>query len=356
MSTGVPINTYLNYALQNASSIPNVILTHKSFNGELVTSRNDIQYLNEGQVIYMSSGYTLYSDTMLQTSWSGFNLNDVMSTVVLFRAARNSSYFTGKGKIPLESLLINVGQSWDACSKQFVTPQSGIYFFQFSSASVPGYVHGVDLLVNGVQKARTAITAGYYDGIDVSSQTTILYLNAYDNISLYLGSYDPVYSDENYQTSLIGFLYEPKNGQKVAWTLTLPDSTYLYGPTIVNYTVILLNEGNIWNSSLALLKVPISGLYYLSLSGLSRPIEYPFNMVISVNGKPLMNVMEKLDESVKTYYNNLRSRALIKHLELGDELVVGIPNGYTGFCDASYLSFSGFLIQSDVIADELKGN
>ena len=346
MSVGVPINKYINYALRNVSSEPNIILSHNSFNDELVTSRSDIQYLNEGQVIYMSSDYTLYSDSMLQTSWSGFNLNDVMSTVVFFRAARTSPYSIINNTLPLDSLLINAGQALNACSNYIVIPKSGIYFLSWSSASVPNTVHIVSLHINGIPVARTLIKGGYYNGSDVSSQTVIVRLNASDEVSLRLFN-GPVYSDNNYQTSLTGFLYEPKHNQKVAWTLTFPDQTYLYGPTVVNFTIIDLNEGNGWNSSLALLTVPINGLYYLSLSGVSFPVEYPFNMVLSVNKEPLMNVIDKTDDSVKTFNYNLRCRSLIAHLTKFDELVVFIPDGYNGFSYLRYLTFTGFLIQPD---------
>ena len=345
MSVGVPRSEYINYGLQNTSSAPNILLTHRSYDGELVTSRNDIQYLNEGQVIYMSSGYTLYSDSLLQTTWSGINLNDIMKSTVIIRGARTSPYTLNGSTIPLENLQINIGQIWDSCTNRVVVPQTGYYFLSWSSASLPNTVHRVRLLVNGECLGKTMIYGGYYDGNDVSSQTLILKLNASDVVTLHL--YDgSVYSDSNYQTSLIAFLYEPKHGADIAWTLTVPDETFLYGPTTVNFTNIYLNKGNVWNSTTMSVKIPISGVYYLTISGLSYPIEYPFNLVLSVNGKPLINVMEKID-TVRTIYHNLRSRSLMIHLDENDELITSIPIGYNGYNIERFITFSGFLAKPD---------
>ena len=48
MSADVPAYMRLGYTLRNASSTPNVILTHSTFDGESVTSCDDIQYVNDG--------------------------------------------------------------------------------------------------------------------------------------------------------------------------------------------------------------------------------------------------------------------------------------------------------------------
>ena len=343
LSAGVPMRSYLNYALQNASSSPNVLLTHTAFDGELVTSRNDIQYLNKGQVIYMSSDYPLYSDSMLQTSWSGFSLSDVMNTVVLFRAARASPYYDINSTVPLDNFLITISLTWDECNNKLVIPRSGIYFLTWSSASLPNEMHIIHLVINGIWHARTMIYGGLYAGYDVSSQSVILRLNEGDTVHLSL-HYGPVYSDNNYQSSLTGFLYEPKHGLPIAWMFTFPDFVTFYGPVTLNFTVIDLDEGNVWNSSSASVRIPRNGFYFLSMSGLSWPVEYKFNMVLLVNGQLMMNVMEKID-TVRNNYYNLRSRSLIKYLRETDELVVSIPNGYSGYNHYRQLSFSGFLIQ-----------
>ncbi len=223
--------------------------------------------------------------------------------------------------------------------------QSGIYFLSLSSASIPGSRQIVDMRVNGVVKARTYIN-NYFPGVDTSGQSLLLQLNASDVIQI-VSTVGNLSSDAGYQTSFQGFLYEPVHGEKVAWTLTFPYGVamYLYGPTDVNYTVVMLNEGSAWNSSTGMVVVPTSGIYFIRLSGTAWPKEYRFNLVLSVNGVPLINVIEKID-IIRTG-NNLRSRSLVHHFNEGDQLVVSVPNGY---CLHSYQYdsiYSGFLIQPD---------
>ena len=349
MSAGVPAYEMLGYKLNNASSAPNILLTHTSFNGEIMTSREDIQYISANQTLYTSSSYTLYSDSMLQTSWSGFKIDDVMNTKVIFRVARTTSYSTIDSYLPFDKLLINIGQAWDSCSNQLITPTSGVYFLSFSSASVENARHTLELRVNENVKARTFIY-NIFDGIDVSSQSIILKLNVGDVVKIYLLG-GPVYSDNNYQTSFAGFLYEPKVSQEIAWTVTFPYNTeiYLYGPMNVNFTEILLNEGSAWHSDTGSVRIPISGLYFLKLSGLSWPVEYKFNLILSVNNQILMNVMEKID-IIRTG-GNLRSRSLITHLNEGDELLVSIPTGYNIYSPRYDVLFAGFLVHTDIVRD-----
>jgi hypothetical protein len=68
----------------------------------------------------------------------------------------------------------------------------------------------------------------------------------------------------------------------------------------------------------------------------------PFNLVLLVNDQLLMNVMDKVDAN-----ENLRSRALIVHLNAGDQLTVGVPTGYQVLATFYDVIFAGFLIQPD---------
>ena len=344
MSAGVPAYQRLQYTLQNASSTPNILLTHTEYDGELVTSRDDIQFFNEGQKLYISSAYPLYSDGLRQTTWSGFKLDDVMSSLILFSVARTTPYYTVNSFVPFENLLMNVGQAWDACNNQFIVPRAGVYFFSLSSASLPNTTHILELRINNITMARSFIYQKYFCGVDTSSHSLLLLLNAGDIAEVYLSSSGPIYSDENYQTSLTGFLYEPIHGHIVAWCLTVPFNvyTYIYGPTNINFTNILLDNGSNWKANLTLLQISTSGTYYLQLSGQSAPSkDYKFNLILLLNSQPLMNVLEKA--TVRTD-GNLRSRSLITNLQSGDKLMVTVPSGYGAFNYRNDLMFSGFLI------------
>jgi hypothetical protein len=344
-SAGVPPYQRLAYYLRNGLTTPGIFLSHTSYNGQLVSSRHDIQYVSENQSLYMSSDYPLYSNGLLQTTWSGFNIDSLMDSLVVLRAARTSN-FTGT-TVVFDEMLINVGQGWDQCSgSQFVVPRAGIYFLSWVSAFVSNGCGELMMYINSRFYSETVLCAGNYSGIDTSSRTTLLSLNTLDVITFFrYGS--AIYSDMYYPTSFTGFLYEPKHNQQIAWTLSFPigKRIYLYGPTVVNFTVVDLNAGSAWNVTSASIQVPISGLYYLTLAGVSYPVEYKFNMILTLNGQPFINVKEEVDNSVKDSYFNGRSRSHVVHFERGDELVVIIPAGYNAFSSRRQTSFSGFLVQ-----------
>jgi hypothetical protein len=252
MSAGVPPYQRLNYFLQGGTSTPNLVLNHTTFDGELVTSRDDIQFLGEGQTLYVSSDYPLYSDAMMQTSLSGFRLDNMMSRLVVFRAARTSPQYN-TGRVVLDHLIINIGGGWNECNNQFVAPTTGIYFLSWSASSSPNKQQITYLNVNGANFTENVMLSGTYSGSDTTTQSLMLALNAGDVVYLNLGTYDqslilPIYSDNNYQTSFVGFLYDPISVQPIAWTLALR-STTISGPTTVNFTDVVLNEGSVWGRS-----------------------------------------------------------------------------------------------------------
>ena len=167
-----------------------------------------------------------------------------MNTVVLFRVARTSIYNITDNPISFDKLIINVGNSYDVCNYQFVAPVSGIYFFSWSSASVANTIHNIYFQVNGVTTSWRFIYGGYFNGSDTSSQSILLPLNSGDIAKLFLAS-GSFYSNINYPTAFKGFLYNPKHGQNIAWTLSFPGRNYICGPLVAHFTPKVLDEGNV---------------------------------------------------------------------------------------------------------------
>jgi hypothetical protein len=298
----------------------------------------------------MSTGYQLYSDSLLQTTWGGFKLDDVMSPLSVFRAARTSNYMTG-GNIPLDKMLLNAGNAVAQCNNtHLVVQRTGVYFVSWSAASLPNITQSVLLYVNNALVSRVLLGCGDFNGIEMSSQSLLLQLNVGDTLSLLLSpsglsssGASASYSDASYQTSLTGFLYEPIHGHNVAWSLASPAGT-LYGPSNINFTTFFVDTSRAWNSSTGNIRVPVSGLYYLKISGMTY-WEYKLNMVLTVNNNPLMNVMDKMSNTCSQYWNSC-SRSIITRLQEGDILTVTIPDGYVawnyGICND--VLFAGFFI------------
>jgi hypothetical protein len=66
-NSGVPAYERLNYAMHGGPSTPNVLITNSKYDGETVTSRDDIQYVTEAQgmriklcLLYMHSFVQLF--------------------------------------------------------------------------------------------------------------------------------------------------------------------------------------------------------------------------------------------------------------------------------------------------------
>ena len=170
------------------------------------------------------------------------------------------------------------------CNSQLVVPRSGIYFLSWNSASVAYTFHQIFLKINGQLKGRTIIYDDYFNGTDISSCSLLLHLNEGDILNLYLHpnpSTAQIVSNDNYQLSFTGFLYEPNHGTKIAWTLIFPNgnNTIFNGPTIINFNTVLLNEGSVQNTSSKSLVIPVDGVYYLGLCNTSVK-GMQFNLVL----------------------------------------------------------------------------
>lgn len=90
IGAGIPAYQQMSYTLRNGLSTPNVILTHTEPDGECVTSRDDIQFLGD-QSLQISSDYPLFSYGFMQTTWSMFRLDDMLSPLIVFRVSRTSN-------------------------------------------------------------------------------------------------------------------------------------------------------------------------------------------------------------------------------------------------------------------------
>jgi hypothetical protein len=232
-----------------------------------------------------------------------------------------------------------------SCSVQVSTLCRGVRLWH------PTLLNPCFYYVNDASLSRIVLECGDFNGVDMSSHSLVLQLNAGDTLSLFSNpsgrsssGASASYSDASYQTSLTGFLYEPVHGQNVAWSLgfTYGVELTVYGPATVNFTTVIVDTSSAWNSSTASLRVPVAGLYYLKLGG-TTTTGYRLNMVLSVNNNPLMSVMDKMFNTCSQYWNS-RSRSIITRLQQGDILTVSVPNGYAAWNLWTELVFAGFLI------------
>lgn len=169
-------------------------------------------------------------------------------------------------------------------------------------------MHYIKLHKNGLDmNVESAVLGDRFNGSDVSSQAVLLKLSAGDVITLRLNE-GPVYSDENYQTSLVGFLYEPVNVVKVAWSLGYVGGSNV-GPANVNFDSVLLNEGGAYNDSLGTVEIVLPGKYYLKISTACGDSANKLKIAVLRNGVQLFNVIEKTNTRTNLY--NVRSQVML---------------------------------------------
>ncbi len=273
-----------------------------------------------------------------------------MTPTVGFTLARTSDYTsTGYTPLPFTDVMLSVGSALKTCQHQFVAPTSGIYFLSFSVGvhdyySSASYISMV-LSVNGPFSSSVRVEGIDHNNLDITSNSILYQLSKNDVVSLQLYAADQYihYSDEHYQTALTGFLYEPTHGNRIAWHVThSPGITYNGPVTAVPFNFVLVNAGGAWSTSTYTVTIPVSGIYWLHLSGMSLPssLTAQLNMILLVNGQSIISVVEKITNNS----GNVRSHSIVYRLKQGDELLVSIPTGFNLYTLNYSASFSGFLI------------
>ena len=120
-----------------------------------------------------------------------------------------------------------------------------------------------------------------------------------------------------------------------------------YGPIAAfPFDTVLVNYGAVWNATTTYtVTIPVHGVYWLKLSGASYTrLTDKLEMVLSANtqqeSRPIINVMEKMTNGGC----NVRSHSIAVKLKKGDQLQVGVPEGFHVWTMNHAVSFCGFLL------------
>ena len=343
--------------LHGTNNTPNVFTTNSIADKRLMTSRNDLQWWSKGDKVSISTSDSLFSDSLLCTSWSTVRIDNLMDPVVGFTMARKTAWQTLNewGYVSFTEIMFSENSELLPSPGYFVVPVQGIYFISCSiamdSADVFSYIYThiavVNLGPNFNERAAATVHADVIGVKLMSTNSVLLALNAGDTVGLKFSSWDSNshYSDEHYQTALSGFLYEPISGVKVAWSVGHRGDNCLNGPiSAVPFNEVWLNEGSAWNSSSSSVVISHDGVYWLNVYGAANCFEiHPLNMIVNLNGQPLFNVMQA-DRT--DYMYDSRSHSIIYRLKKFDSLTVSMPVGSGTFISTMepFAGFSGFLI------------
>ena len=327
----------------------NVIRSSSSSYGQDTIARDEIFDLRtDCSQVKLWSGYPVYSDSYLQTSFSGFyldSLSDVYPSPVVFSLALSTSMSCPLStKIPFDRIFIDTNYGWISSRREYVIPVSGIYVISLLAGSMPGNQIGLGLYSWGavVTSLQIGSTNHQYESI---GKTVVIEQLQGDPIcaTCYYYQYSHLYSELHAHTLLTGFLYRPRNFQGLAWSVAIIDS--VIGPAYpVSFPLELLDVGNGWDRASSRYFVQQGGSYYIHLTAGVNSYQATA-LELQVNGNtPVANVYLASNDhnGIKT-----RGRAIILRLNAGDVLQVNLPSGYYVYSNGNRIAtFSGFRVSA----------
>lgn len=342
MSGAIKSAQYANVQLQGVNRPVNIIRNFSTITGDDTTSASAVVYLTNGSVVYMTSQYSLASDSLLETTFGGFLLDSVMSPVVTFSfglsTVMNCSGYCSAG-IPFDITYIDTHNGWRASEQAFVVPVKGVYVVSLVAGG-QAYTHlAVYLTVNGASVMSHANTADTMRvGSDTYSGLGITSVKAGDKIGEML-SYGTVTS----MTTMSGFLYSPYLTPAVAFSVGVgisnqPSAVVDYVP----FDTVIIDIGNGWNSQSYSFVTPYSGVYYVHMMLMSTPYT-PCQMDLMLNSNPVTT-----NAAMATNRNCYATsgRGFILRLYVGDELHVRLTAGSYYSNNNYFVYLTGFLVHT----------
>ena len=288
--------------------------------------------------LYVSNG-TTRSDSLRQTSWSAFLLDNLVYPLIAF-CVRPPAGLIAKtnSKYDFSVINFNVGYAWNSTTEKFTAPRAGVYVFSVSFSRPAGTGERVDVYVNNAIMQRIFIYSNNHNGYFMTGKTLACLLSAGDIVYLDFLS-EQLYSDDYYITSFAGFLYEPLHSQKVIWSVHKTSSTNgQFSP--LPFDIVSVNVGNGWNTATNTFVVPYAGIYQLHLTVTSlylAAVDYR----LMWNGVAYVSILSAaaIYDSVTT-----RSTSIMIQASVSDAFHIATisPTNLFGYnCETS---FTGYLI------------
>ena len=332
--------------LTGSERISNAKRSDSSYSGQDIISRDEIFNLeNECGEVKVWSDFNVYSDSFLQTSFSGFSITGLSeeSPVVFSLALTNSLSCPVSTKVPYNRILIDTNGVWSSSQREFIAPVTGTYVISLIVGTNPTDELGLGLYSYGsvITSIQIGSTDHQYESL---GKTIITELNEGDHLyaACYYYSTSYLYSEMRAQTLLTGFLYQPRSFIGYSWSVATVEA--VTGPqTPVRFEVELVDRGNGWNKNTNTYTVLQTGNYYISMTAGVNSAQRT-NMQLQINNSTVANVyMYSTDHNgIKT-----RSRSIIVRLYEGNTVRVNLPSGYYLYSnDNRITSFTGFRVSA----------
>lgn len=338
ITTAIPGGMMTDVRMVGANRSVGIVRNHTSFTGGAVTASADtVIYLTSGTNIHVSSSYTLYSDTMLQTSFGGFLLDSIMSTVVAFAAGLSKTFSTISSNVPFDIIYEDTNRAWNTTTSEYVVPVAGVYALSTLTTAAGSSRASLQLRVNGqVIMLHSFMGDTVHTNTDTVSGFTLLSLSMGDRVSENVW-YGPILSP----TTFSAMLYSPTLLPAVAFAVTRNISAVVNAPADpVQYNWVFVNVGNGWNADTYRFTAPLAGVYYLHFVTLVQA-HTRGQLDLLVNGNATINLIYMTTSH--NFYDQ-RSRGFLMRMRAADEVRVRLTNGsfYTNI--NCHETLSGFLL------------
>ena len=335
LNTAVRLRIYIRHSSNKCFSY--LMSGDTGNNGFITTSLALFQPMTQGMNINLELGdASATSDSMRQTSWSIFLLDNLMYPLIMFCAGISTIPTSPTKLFDIES--VNLGGAWNLMTNKFTAPLNGVYVFSLNCVAYFGQGFELEVVVNNDVRYGLFYDSTINEYYDITSRTFAVMLTAGDTVFVHL-MYGNFRSD-GFMTSFMGFLYEPMDGCKVIWSVHRTSG--ISGEyNILSFDTISANVGGGWNALSNTFVVPYAGIYQLHLSSTSSAAcQNFFNLIW--NGAVYAGI-----KISTTTHNGIitRSRSITVEASIGDTFNIATPFA-ANLHSNSYklISFTGYFL------------
>lgn len=343
-SVGLPVSIDTDVSISGLRTTRRVPRIIRGYGGQIdTTSRNELTQMTVGsdRLIMETIGPLVSDPYGVDTSWSGFHLESVMNTVAAFSVGLSYSIWEDI-RIPFDVMFLDTHHAWDNVSHEYVIPVAGTWVFALHCGDFPGYPNRGFTYLNISRHRDIQVSHSWSrEGVDIDGITVVVDVRAGDRVNAKIG-YSPVYSDDTYLTSLMGFHYSPKSLPGVSWYVALiTDYEGLQDP--LAFPWVIINDGDGWNDVTNIFTPPADGVYYLTWTAYTAYKTYSARLDLVKNG-----IVSASVDSPNSDGNRSRTRAIILRLTTADQVWIRLPesNLVGGSSTTALTVFAGFRLSS----------
>ena len=342
LSVGIPAGSTASYQLNGLTNSVAISSTATMYPKDRLTI-DSLQWVEPYTALSVSTNKELYSSRAFETSFLGIRLDKILNSCLVAFAVKISEPVTAAlGTVNFNQVLVNEGNAYDTQRNVFTAPADGAYFLTMTSRLL------LYLKVNNELKLVICVCDDIHGSAITPARASVMLSLQKNDVVQITGPTSYSSALDAGSASFQGFLYNPKGGVKVAWSVakTVSGNNFAGPIDYMPYNIVYTNINSAWKTDSNKVIIPVTGTYvvdlYSYLCGKGWIGDGNSEQNVLLNGQPI--IVNKL--SPITFNNCVsRSSSTIVYLFEGDELRVKIPTAGGFYADDQRMqTFSGFLL------------